>query len=172
MKCVYCNYHDSKVVDSRYIEENNTIRRRRECLNPECQKRFNTYERVETLPILVIKKDGSRQVFDSNKIKQGLIKACEKRPVTMQQIEEIVNEIEKYVQNSLKQEIKSSEIGERTMDMLKKLDEVSYIRFASVYRKFTDVTHFKKFINEIDDLLAAKAKREEEEKERLKNSKN
>lgn len=164
MRCIYCNYKDSKVVDSRYMEDNNTIRRRRECLNPECGKRFNTFERVETLPILVIKKDGSRQVFDSNKIKNGLIKACEKRPVSMNQIEEMVADIEKYVQNSLQQEIKSSEIGERVMLQLKQIDEVSYIRFASVYRKFTDVTHFKKFINEIDTLLEEKAKKENSKK--------
>lgn len=166
MKCIFCNYKDSKVIDSRYVEENNTIRRRRECLNHECLKRFTTYEKVETLPILVIKKDGSRQVFDSNKIKQGLIKACEKRPVTIKQVEEIVNEIEKYVQSSLKQEIKSSEIGERVMAYLKEIDEVSYIRFASVYRKFTDITHFKSFINEIDSLIESKRKQIKEEKEK------
>ena len=165
MRCIYCNYKDSKVVDSRYMENNNTIRRRRECLNPECGKRFNTFEPFETLPFLVIKKDGSRQVFDSNKIKDGLIKACEKRPVTMNQIEEIVADIEKQVQNSLQQEIKSSEIGERIMKALQQIDEVSYIRFASVYRKFTDITHFKKFINEIDTLL-------EEENKKEKSSKN
>lgn len=156
MKCFFCNYHDSKVVDSRYVEENNTIRRRRECLNPKCAKRFNTFERVENLPVLVIKKDGSRQIFDASKIKQGLIKACEKRAITMSQIEDIVADIEKHVQNSLKQEITSAEIGERVMRALKSLDEIAYIRFASVYRKFTDVTHFKNFIGEIERLIEEK----------------
>ena len=154
MRCVFCNYHDSKVIDSRYIEESNTIRRRRECLNPKCAKRFNTYERVETATILVTKKDNSRQQFNPNKIKQGIIKACEKRPISMQQIEDLVSEIEKYAQNSLKQEIASTEIGEKVMEKLKELDEVAYIRFASVYRKFTDVTHFKKLLNEFDSKLS------------------
>lgn len=170
MRCIFCNFNDSKVIDSRFNEEANTIRRRRECLNPNCQKRFNTYERVEDMPILVIKKDGSRQAFDPNKIKQGLIKACEKRPVTIKQIEEIVLDIEKHVANSMKQEIKSSEIGEKVMTMLKQIDEVSYIRFASVYRKFTDITHFKSFLNEIDSIIEAKKlekeKQEKEQKEK------
>ena len=153
MKCIFCNYHDSKVIDSRYMEDTNTIRRRRECLNPKCQKRFNTYERIETVPILVIKKDNSRQSFNPNKIKQGIIKACEKRPISITQIEDLVNEIEKYAQNSLKQEITSTEIGEMVMEKLKELDEVAFIRFASVYRKFTDVTHFKKLLSEFDSKL-------------------
>lgn len=153
MKCIFCNYSDSKVLDSRYMEDNNTIRRRRECLNPKCLKRFNTYERVETVPILVIKTDNSRQQFNPNKIKQGILKACEKRPISMNQIDEVVNDIEKQIQNSLKQEVKSSEIGEMIMEKLRELDEVAYIRFASVYRKFTDVTHFVDFIKSFEKML-------------------
>ncbi len=153
MKCIYCGCKDSKVIDSRYVEESNSIRRRRECLNTECQKRFNTYETVEILPIMVIKNDQSRQAFNPMKIKQGIMRACEKRPVSVAQIDEMVDEIEKQIQNSLKQEITTKEIGEIIMEKLKKLDEVSYIRFASVYRKFTDITHFMTFIKEFEDII-------------------
>ncbi|MDY5042108.1 MAG: transcriptional regulator NrdR [Eubacteriales bacterium] len=153
MKCIYCGCKDSKVIDSRYIDETNSIRRRRECLNPECQKRFNTYETIELLPIMVVKNDDSRQAFNPLKIKQGIMKACEKRPVSVSQINEMVNDIEKQIQNSLKQEISSSEIGEMIMERLKKVDEVAYIRFASVYRKFTDVTHFMDFIKEFEKMI-------------------
>ncbi len=156
MKCIYCGCKDSKVIDSRYIDENNQIRRRRECLNPDCQKRFNTYETVEMFPIMVVKTDESRQSFNPLKIKQGIMRACEKRPVSVAQIDEMVNEIEKQIQNSLKQEIKSSEIGEMIMEKLKGIDEVAYIRFASVYRKFTDVTHFMDFIKEFENMLSNK----------------
>ena len=156
MKCIYCGCKDSKVIDSRYIDENNQIRRRRECLNPDCQKRFNTYETVEMLPIMVVKTDESRQSFNPLKIKQGIMRACEKRPVSVAQIDEMVNDIEKQIQNSLKQEIKSSEIGEMIMEKLKGIDEVAYIRFASVYRKFTDVTHFMDFIKEFENMLSNK----------------
>lgn len=153
MKCVYCGYSDSKVIDSRFNEDTNSIRRRRECLNPECGKRFNTYETVEMLPILVIKSNQSRQEFSPIKLKQGIMRACEKRPVTAAQIDRMVDEITKQVQNSLKQEISSSEIGEMVMEKLKTIDEVSYIRFASVYRKFTDVTHFMEFIKDFETML-------------------
>lgn len=153
MKCIYCGCKDSKVIDSRYIDETNSIRRRRECLNPECQKRFNTYETIELLPIMVVKNDDSRQTFNPLKIKQGIMKACEKRPVSVSQINEMVNDIEKQIQNSLRQEISSSEIGEMIMERLKKVDEVAYIRFASVYRKFTDVTHFMDFIKEFEKMI-------------------
>ena len=153
MKCIYCGCKDSKVIDSRYIDETNSIRRRRECLNPECQKRFNTYETIELLPIMVVKNDDSRQAFNPLKIKQGIMKACEKRPVSVSQINEMVNDIEKQIQNSLRQEISSSEIGEMIMESLKKVDEVAYIRFASVYRKFTDVTHFMDFIKEFEKMI-------------------
>ncbi len=156
MKCIYCGCKDSKVIDSRYMEDTNSIRRRRECLNPNCQKRFNTYETIELLPIMVVKNDQSRQAFNPIKIKQGIMKACEKRPVSVSQINEMVNDIEKQIQNSLKQEISSSEIGEMIMERLKKIDEVAYIRFASVYRKFTDVTHFMDFIKEFENMINKK----------------
>ena len=147
MRCPYCACESSKVLDSRSADESNSIRRRRECLN--CAKRFTTYETIESIPILIIKKDGSRQPFDANKIKAGLIKACEKRPVTLNQIENICFEIEKEIQKTLAQEVKSDVIGEKIMLKLKPLDEVSYVRFASVYRQFKDITNFIKFLNEI-----------------------
>jgi len=148
MKCNYCGSEDSKVIDSRAVEENNSIRRRRECLN--CGKRFTTYEMVETTPILVIKSDGSRQAFDPQKIKRGIIKSCEKRPINMNQIDELVANIEKRISNSLDQEVPSSLIGEMVMDGLKELDEISYVRFAAVYRKFKDLTTFIKFLNSVN----------------------
>ncbi|MDD3397208.1 MAG: transcriptional regulator NrdR [Clostridia bacterium] len=147
MRCPFCKCESSKVLDSRANEENNSIRRRRECLG--CGKRFTTYETIESLPILVIKKNGSRQPFDIMKIKRGLIKACEKRPVSLNQIDEICSQIEKELQNELVQEVSSNEIGEKVMDKLKKIDEVSYVRFASVYRQFKDTTNFIKFLNEL-----------------------
>ncbi len=147
MKCIYCGYTDSKVIDSRATEEANSIRRRRECL--KCGKRFTTYETIETTPLLVIKRDGSRQTFDKDKIKKGLIKACEKRPISIAQIDIIVSDIEKYLSNSLSQEVKSNEIGELVMQRLKELDEIAYIRFACVYRKFEDVTKLINFLNTI-----------------------
>ena len=148
MKCNYCGSEESKVIDSRSVEENNSIRRRRECLT--CGKRFTTYEIVETTPILVIKSDGSRQAFDPQKIKRGIIKSCEKRPINMNQIDEIVSSIEKRISNSLDQEVPSSLIGEMVMDGLKKLDEISYVRFAAVYRKFKDITTFIDFLNSVN----------------------
>lgn len=144
MKCIYCGNEESKVLDSRNSEETNSIRRRRECLN--CGKRFTTYETIEMTPILVVKTDGSRQSFDGNKLKNGIIKACEKRPVSMKQIDTIVAEIEKSIQNKLNQEVRSSKLGEMVMDALKELDEVAYVRFASVYRHFKDVDSFKKLL--------------------------
>ncbi len=149
MKCIYCGNTESKVLDSRSSDDANSIRRRRECLS--CGKRFTTYETVETTPLLVIKSDNSRQAFDSEKLKRGIIRACEKRPVSMSQIEMIVNNIEKQLYNSLDQEVPSSKIGELVMENLKKVDEVSYIRFASVYRKFADLTHFIEFIKDYDN---------------------
>ena len=130
MKCPYCGEQDSKVVDSRHSEDGGSIRRRRECLL--CGKRFTTYEIVESLPIVVVKRDGSRQSFDRNKILNGMLRACEKRPVTLAAMEGVVDEIEQYIQNSLEREVSSEEIGELVMDRLKDLDEVSYVRFASV----------------------------------------
>lgn len=148
MKCIFCGFNDSKVIDSRLNEETNSIRRRRECL--KCAKRFTTYEMIESTPILVIKNDGSRQPFDPQKIKRGIIKACEKRPVTMMQIDDLISDIEKQISNSLEQEVNSAKIGEMVMDRLKALDEISYVRFAAVYRKFKDITTFIKFLNDVN----------------------
>ena len=137
MKCPACGFADSKVIDSRPVEEGNSIRRRRECL--ACQKRFNTFEIVETVQIIVLKKNGSKELFDRNKLLAGLLKACQKRPVNA---EEIVNEIETELQNSLSTEITTVEIGEMVMRHLKQRDEVAYVRFASVYREFKDIETF------------------------------
>ncbi len=147
MRCIYCQCEESKVLDSRSTDESNSIRRRRECLG--CGRRFTTYETVETVPILVVKKDGSRQAFNIEKIKCGMIKACEKRPVSIAQIDAMAEDIEKQIQNSLKQEISSQEIGEMIMEKLKAVDEIAYVRFASVYRQFKDVTNFIKLITEM-----------------------
>ena len=145
MKCIYCGCEESKVVDSRSTIETNAIRRRRECL--KCGKRWTTYETVESTPILVVKKNGSIQPFDKQKIVNGIIKACEKRPVSLTQIEQIVDDIEKELKDELVQEIPSIKIGDMVMERLKPIDEVSYIRFASVYRQFKDVTNFISFLN-------------------------
>lgn len=148
MKCTICGNEEDKVIDSRVINDGFCIRRRRECL--KCGKRFTTFETIETTPILVIKNDQTREPFNTEKIKSGIIKACEKRPVTMEQINYVVDCIEKEIQNTLKQEIESKQVGELVMQKLKELDEIAYIRFASVYRKFTDVTNFISFLNDID----------------------
>lgn len=148
MKCIYCGSEENKVLDSRNSDENNAIRRRRECIT--CGRRFTTYETIETTPILVIKNDGSRQSFDREKIKAGIIKACEKRPVSIAQIDAIVAAIEKTIQNKLLQEIRSVELGEMVMAALKKLDEVAYVRFASVYRHFKDLDSFKKLLDDLN----------------------
>ena len=147
MKCPYCAHLESKVVDSRPAEEGSSIRRRRECL--ACHKRFTTYEMMESLPLMVVKKDGSRQSFDRNKVLSGLIRACEKRPVSFDTLEGIVNEVEQALQNELKQEISSAEIGELVMDKLKKVDQVAYVRFASVYRQFKDIDTFMAELNKL-----------------------
>ena len=147
MKCPHCGYQESKVVDSRHSEDGMSIRRRRECLS--CQRRFTTYETVEILPILVVKRDNSRQPFDRNKILNGMLRACEKRPVPMQALEDAVNEIESVVQNSLEREITTQYIGELVMERLKRLDEVAYVRFASVYRQFKDIHSFMQELNKI-----------------------
>ncbi len=157
MKCMFCGCQDSKVVDSRAVEETNSIRRRRECLN--CGKRFTTYENIEETPIWVIKNDNSRQPFDINKIKNGIMKACEKRPIPINEIDNMVYEIEKQVQNSLNQEVKSSVIGELVMEKLKKLDEIAYVRYAAVYRKFKDITSFMEFVNEFEDFTKNKSQK-------------
>jgi transcriptional repressor NrdR len=151
LKCPYCSYEESKVVDSRSTEDNMSIRRRRECLN--CNKRYTTYEKIEDIPILIIKKDSSREFFDKSKIINGLIKACQKRPVSRMQIEMIANEVEKRISNEMLTEIKSDYIGEMIMESLKSIDEVSYVRFASVYRQFKDVNTF---MEEIKKLMSAR----------------
>lgn len=140
MKCPYCAFLESKVVDSRPADEGASIRRRRECLS--CHKRFTTYETMESLPLMVVKKDGSRQSFDRSKVMGGVIRACEKRPVSYQDMEGLVAEIEQVLQNQMEREISSAQIGELVMDRLKKLDEVAYVRFASVYRQFKDINTF------------------------------
>ena len=140
MKCPYCGYSESKVIDSRPTDEGERIRRRRECLN--CAKRFTTYEVIETVPVVVVKKDKSREAFDRNKLLNGLLRACEKRPVPLETLERIVDEIETLLQNSLDREVPSTLIGTYAMDKLKKVDEVAYVRFASVYREFKDINTF------------------------------
>ena len=147
MKCPHCGYEESKVVDSRHSEDGLSIRRRRECL--KCQKRFTTYETVEVLPIIVVKRDNSREPFDRNKIMNGMLRACEKRPVSTQALETIVEEIESKVQNSLEREVTTQSIGEMVMERLKPLDEVAYVRFASVYRQFKDIHSFMQELNKI-----------------------
>lgn len=147
MKCPYCGYQESKVIDSRPAEEGATIRRRRECL--ACQKRFTTYEIMERLPLVVIKRDGSRQTFDKIKLLNGMLRACEKRPVPISELERTAHEIEQELQNSLEREISTLEIGELVMAKLKQLDEVAYVRFASVYRQFKDINTFMDELNKL-----------------------
>ena len=151
MKCMYCGSLDSKVIDSRLSEDGTSIRRRRECTS--CGKRFTTYETVEQTPIKVIKKGGNRQLIEASKIRMGLLKACEKRPVPMVEIERMVSDIEKRVHNSLEQEITSNQIGEYVMDSLKEVDEVAYVRFASVHRQFKDINTL---LSEIETLVKLK----------------
>ena len=153
MKCPYCGYAESKVIDSRPAEEGSTIRRRRECL--ACHKRFTTYEVMERLPLVVVKRDGSRQSFDRVKVINGLVRACEKRPVSLSQLEAIADEIEAELQGALEREISTAEIGEMVMDRLKDLDEVAYVRFASVYRQFKDINTF---MEELTKLLGDKSR--------------
>ncbi len=151
MKCIYCGCEDSKVIDSRSADEGRTIRRRRECV--KCGKRFTTYETIEDTPVLVVKANGTRQAFDAGKIKNGVVKACEKRPVSIARIDELVDGITKRVYNSMEQEISSKAIGEMVMDALKDLDEVAYVRYASVYRSFTDISSF---MTELQKMMATK----------------
>ena len=151
MKCPYCSYEESKVIDSRSADDGERIRRRRECLR--CGKRFTTHEVIETVPIIVVKRDKSRAVFDRNKLTGGILRACEKRPVSIEQIENMVNDIEAQLQSSLDREITSKQIGELAMDQLKNIDEVSYVRFASVYRQFKDINTF---MDELNKLLTEK----------------
>ena len=142
MKCPYCGYNEDKVIDSRSSSENDSIRRRRECL--KCQRRFTTYEHIEEIPLMVIKKNGQREPFDRNKLMSGILKACEKRPVSVNKIERLVDGIERALQRKHDKEVRSSQVGEMVMKKLHALDEVAYVRFASVYREFKDVTEFMK----------------------------
>ena len=151
MKCPFCGYSESKVIDSRPAEEGTTIRRRRECLS--CQRRFTTYEIVERMPLVVIKRDGSRQSFDKMKLINGMLRACEKRPVSLNQLEQIADEIEQELQSGLEREISTVSIGEMVMSRLKDVDEVAYVRFASVYRSFKDINTF---MDELAKLLSDK----------------
>ncbi len=151
MKCPACSHLESKVIDSRPSAEGSTIRRRRECLN--CQRRFTTYEIIEDVPMVVVKKDNSREAYDRNKLMSSIIRACDKRNVTKAQMDELVSSIERNLQNSLQNEIPTSYIGELVMRRLKDLDEVAYVRFASVYRNFKDIETFKE---ELDKLLSEK----------------
>ena len=147
MRCPYCGYKESKVVDSRPADEGSSIRRRRECL--QCEKRFTTYETVESLPMVVIKKDGSRQSFDRSKVLRGIQRSCEKRPVPVADMERMAMEIEQELQNSLEREVSTEDIGEKVMDRLRSVDQVAYVRFASVYRQFKDINSFMHELNKI-----------------------
>ena len=159
MKCPVCGYHDSIVVDSRPAEENASIRRRREC--KDCQKRFTTYEYVETIPLVVIKKDNKRESFDRNKILMGIIKACDKRSVSEEQMKKIAWDIEAHLQNQLQPEVPSNKIGELVMEKLKDIDEVAYVRFASVYREFKDINTF---MNELKTMMNTQRKKKKKDK--------
>jgi len=147
VKCPFCSYEESKVIDSRPADDGERIRRRRECI--KCGKRFTTYEIIESVPIVVVKKDKSRQVFDRQKLFNGMIKACEKRPVTTDDIDKAVNDIELQLQNSLDREVTSIQIGELAMEKLKAIDDVAYVRFASVYRQFRDINTFMQELNKL-----------------------
>ena len=147
MRCPYCGFRESKVVDSRPADEGSSIRRRRECLS--CEKRFTTYETVESLPMVVVKKDGSRQSFERRKVLGGMIRACEKRPVPLAELEKIAEEIEQDLQNSMEREVSTEDIGEKVMDRLRSVDQVAYVRFASVYRQFKDIDTFMAELNKL-----------------------
>lgn len=147
MKCPFCGYEESKVIDSRPTDEGERIRRRRECL--QCTKRFTTYEMIESLPIIVIKKDKSRETFSRDKLRNGMLTSCEKRPVSIETIERAIDDIETSIQNSLDREVSSTRIGELVMDKLKDIDEVAYVRFASVYRQFKDINTFMSELNKL-----------------------
>ncbi len=147
MKCPFCGFEESKVIDSRPTDEGQRIRRRRECL--QCAKRFTTYEIIESLPIIVIKKDKSREAFNRDKLMTGLLRACEKRPVSIDTLDKMIDEIESVLQNSLDREVSSEKIGQLVMEKLKKIDEVAYVRFASVYRQFKDINTFMHELNKL-----------------------
>ncbi len=151
MRCSFCGFEDSKVLDSRQVEDGRSIRRRREC--QQCGKRFTTYERVEEVSLLVVKRDGSREIFDKNKILAGLVRACDKRPVAVSVLDDMVNDIEKELRNSMEKEVSAKQIGDMVMVRLRQVDDVAYVRFASVYRKFEDIETFMK---EIHSMLSEK----------------
>ena len=155
MKCPFCNNEDTKVIDSRSQDENTTIRRRRFC--EKCGKRFTTYERIDTIPMTVIKNNGTRETFDKNKLMSGIMKSCNKRPITVAQIQSIVDDIENAVMSSMDKEIESKNIGNMVMERLKSIDEVAYVRFASVYRQFKDINTFK---DELKKMIADKGTEE------------
>lgn len=151
MRCIYCGYGDSKVLDSRPVEENAAIRRRRECL--QCSQRFTSYERVEDVPLVVVKKDGTRDLFDRNKLVKGLLKACEKREISLDTLEKLAGDVERELRNEQEREISSQAIGEKVMARLQKVDPVAYVRFASVYREFKDV---ETFMREIETIMESR----------------
>ncbi len=153
MRCPYCDYLESKVIDSRPIDDGSSIRRRRECL--KCEKRFTTYEQVESVPLIIIKKDGKRQTYNRQKLLNGILRACEKTPVTFAQVEGVVLEIESILNSSLDREISSTQIGELVMDKLKKINDIAYVRFASVYREFRDINSF------MEELLTLNSKKDQ-----------
>jgi transcriptional repressor NrdR len=152
MRCIYCGCEESRVIDSRSTEDGNSIRRRRECEN--CGRRFTTYEKIDTIPLMVVKKDRRREPFDSEKLRQGIIKACEKRPVSMAAIEEMLSAIETRIQSQFDREVATEQLGELVMERLKEMDEVAYVRFASVYRQFRDI---ETFMDELSKLLVQKS---------------
>lgn len=156
MKCPYCGFADTKVIDSRPTDDDERIRRRRECLS--CSKRFTTYEVIETVPLMVVKKDDSRQAFDRQKLLNGLMRACEKRPVSIETLEKAVDNIELSLQNSMEKEVTSLQIGELAMQQLKSIDEVAYVRFASVYRQFSDINTFMDELKALLNLKSQKTK--------------
>lgn len=160
MHCAFCGYEDTKVLDSRPVEEGKSIRRRREC--PKCGKRFTTYERVEELPLVVVKKDNRRELFDSSKLLNGLIKACDKRSVPLTVLENLTNEVEKELRNNLEREVSSTAIGEMVMERLRSIDQVAYVRFASVYRKFEDIYTFMDELKSLQQEMAAQAEKKED----------
>lgn len=154
LKCPFCNNIDTKVIDTRTMEDNTAVRRRRLC--EKCGERFTTYERIDTIPLTVIKANDTREIFDRNKLLNGIMRSCNKRPVSVEQMEKIVSDIESYFTNSMKKEIESKEIGKMVMNKLKEIDEVAYVRFASVYRQFKDIDSF---IEELGNMLKEKEER-------------
>ena len=147
MRCPFCDFEESKVIDSRPTEEGGSIRRRRECLS--CGKRFTTYEKIERVPVMIVKKDKTREPFDKEKLLRGLLRACEKRPIPFQVLDELATDVELVVYNSLEREVTTNQIGELVMQRLKKIDDIAYVRFASVYRQFTDLNSFREELNKI-----------------------